>query len=42
MKGVLFMKNERYESPVIQVICVEPDESIMDGQGIGSMGSEIR
>ena len=31
------MNNEKYESPEIQVISVEPDESLMD-TGIGSQG----
>ena len=31
------MANEKYESPVIQVISVEPDESLMN-VGTGSQG----
>ena len=31
------MTNEKYESPEIQVISIEPDESIM-GVGTGSQG----
>ena len=35
------MNKEKYESPEIQVISMEPDESIMDGEGVPgtSMGS---
>lgn len=35
------MKNEKYESPEIQVISVEPDESLMD-MGTGSQGVDVR
>ena len=34
----MIMNNEKYESPEIQIISVEPDESLMD---VGpSMGTE--
>lgn len=32
------MNNEKYESPEIQVISVEPDESLMGDVGTGSQG----
>ena len=36
------MNNEKYESPEIQVISIEPDESLMSGAGIGSQGVETK
>ena len=33
------MNNEKYESPEIQVISIEPDESLMEGTVTPSIGA---